>query len=196
MIKLKKTEHQSNQCTIFNCSLLMTGIGGTLRDWRRILQVACALHIITPILGNYFPESPRWLLARKSNSHESELKSILMNIAKTNKTFCDKTEQRIDLIVKTNNDTEKYEPQSKNDRFIHIFRYCINICKVFGQSLFTYISYGSKLFYVLHCRHRILITRTLIMFWNWFTNAFIIYGLNNNWKELTGNLITNLLIGS
>ena len=100
----------------------MTGIGGTLRDWRRILQVACALHIITPILGNYFPESPRWLLARKSNSHESELKSTLMRIAKINKRFNDKTEQKIDLILKINNDTENNEPQSKHDRFIDIFR--------------------------------------------------------------------------
>ena len=100
----------------------MTGIGGTLRDWRRILQVACALHIITPILGNYFPESPRWLLATKSSSHESELKSILMKIAKTNERFSDKTEQRIDLILGMTNDTENHEQQSKDDRFIHIFR--------------------------------------------------------------------------
>ena len=116
------TKHQSNYHIFFNCSLLMTGIGGTLRDWRRILQVACALHIITPILGNYFPESPRWLLARKSNSNESELKSTLMRIAKINKRFSDKTEQKIDLILKINNDTENNEPQSKHDRFIDIFR--------------------------------------------------------------------------
>ncbi len=33
------------------------------RDWKVILQVLSALHIITPILMNFVPESPRWLLA-------------------------------------------------------------------------------------------------------------------------------------
>ena len=77
----------------------------------------------------------------------------------------DNTEQKIDMILKTNKD-EKKEDESGQDRFIHIFK------------------------------HRVLLFRTLIMFWNWFTNAFIIYGLRLNWQELTGNLITNLVIGS
>ena len=107
----------------YRCSLLMTAIGGTLRNWRHILQVTSALHIITPILCKYFPESPRWLLARKNDRHESEIKSVLIEIAKTNVTYSNESENKIDSILKLSNNEEKNEPQHNTDRFIHIFRY-------------------------------------------------------------------------
>ena len=101
----------------------MTAIGGSLRNWRQILQVTSALHIITPILCKYFPESPRWLLARKNDRYESEIKSILIEIVKTNGTYSNESEQKIDSILKLSNNEEKKEPQPSKDRFIHIFRY-------------------------------------------------------------------------
>ena len=101
----------------------MTAIGGTLRNWRHILQVTSALHIITPILCKYFPESPRWLLARKDNRYESEIKSILIKVAKTNGKYSNETEQIIDLTLNLSGNEEKNEPQHNKNRFIHIFRY-------------------------------------------------------------------------
>ena len=107
----------------YRCSLLMTAIGGTLRNWRHILQVTSALHIITPILCKYFPESPRWLLAGKNDRHESEIKSIMIEISKTNGTYSNESDQKLDSILKLSNSEEKNEPQHSKDRFIHIFRY-------------------------------------------------------------------------
>ena len=175
----------------------MTAIGGTLRNWRYILQVTSALHIITPILCKYFPESPRWLLARKNDRHKSEIKSILIEIAKTNGRYSNETEQKIDSTLNLSNNVGKNEPQHNKNRFIHIFRYHYLfefVSKSNGYKHFSSIEHLSD--QCIFFRHRILILRSLIMFWNWFTNSFIIYGLGLNWKELTGNLIMNLIIGS
>lgn len=38
--------------------------------------------------------------------------------------------------------------------------------------------------------------RTLIMYWNWFTASFIVYGLDLNWQTLSKNLFGNFVIGS
>ena len=126
----------------YRCSLLMTAIGGTLRNWRHILQVTSALHIVTPILCKYFPESPRWLLARKNDRHESEIKSILIEITKTNETYSNETEQKIDLILILSSNEEKNEPQHKKDHFIHIFS---------GKFSCQYLYFA--MFYVYHIDH-------------------------------------------
>lgn len=42
----------------------------------------------------------------------------------------------------------------------------------------------------------ILLKRTLILWFNWFTVAFIIYGLNLNWQALTGSIFVNFVIYS
>jgi OCT family organic cation transporter-like MFS transporter 2 len=38
--------------------------------------------------------------------------------------------------------------------------------------------------------------QTLIMYFNWFTTAFIMYGLALSWENLTGGLFLNFLIGT
>ena len=43
---------------------------------------------------------------------------------------------------------------------------------------------------------RIMATRTLILYYNWFVNSFILYGLGLNWQALTGSLFTNFMIGA
>ena len=42
----------------------------------------------------------------------------------------------------------------------------------------------------------ILLKPTFIMWFNWFTVAFIIYGLNLNWQALTGSVFLNFVIYS
>ena len=42
----------------------------------------------------------------------------------------------------------------------------------------------------------ILLKRTLILWFNWFTVSFIIYGLNLNWQALTGSVFLNFVVYS
>ena len=42
----------------------------------------------------------------------------------------------------------------------------------------------------------ILLKRTLIIWFNWFTVSFIIYGLNLNWQTLTGSVFLNFVVSS
>lgn len=45
-------------------------------------------------------------------------------------------------------------------------------------------------------KHPTLRLHTLIMYFNWFTTAFIMYGLALSWENLTGGLFLNFLIGT
>merc|ERR1719422_2193726 len=45
-------------------------------------------------------------------------------------------------------------------------------------------------------RHPTLRIHTLIMYFNWFTTAFIMYGLALSWQQLTGGLFLNFIIGT
>merc|ERR1719369_1082179 len=45
-------------------------------------------------------------------------------------------------------------------------------------------------------RHPTLCLHTFIMYFNWFTTAFIMYGLALSWQELTDGLFLNFLIGT
>ena len=45
-------------------------------------------------------------------------------------------------------------------------------------------------------RHPTLRLHTLVMYFNWFTTAFIMYGLALSWQELTDGLFLNFLIGT
>ena len=99
----------------------MVGIGGGFKDWRRILQVTSALHLVTPLLANYFPESPKWLLARKDIGRESELRSILTNAASVNGKYNDDSEKKIETLFLNNTKTDSVE--NTKDRFVDTLRY-------------------------------------------------------------------------
>merc|ERR1719322_1344067 len=45
-------------------------------------------------------------------------------------------------------------------------------------------------------KHPILRLQTSIMYFNWFTTAFIMYGLALSWQNLTGGLFLNFIIGT
>ena len=45
-------------------------------------------------------------------------------------------------------------------------------------------------------RHPTLRIHLLIMYFNWFTTAFIMYGLALSWQNLTGGLFLNFIIGT
>merc|ERR1719348_339391 len=45
-------------------------------------------------------------------------------------------------------------------------------------------------------KHPVLRYQTSIMYFNWFTTAFIMYGLALSWQNLTGGLFLNFIIGT
>ena len=45
-------------------------------------------------------------------------------------------------------------------------------------------------------KHPTLRIHVLIMYFNWFTTAFIMYGLALSWQNLTGGLFLNFIIGT
>ena len=57
-------------------------------------------------------------------------------------------------------------------------------------------SKGSQGSFLDIIRHPTLRLHTLIMYFNWFTTAFIMYGLALSWQNLTGGLFLNFIIGT
>jgi len=55
---------------------------------------------------------------------------------------------------------------------------------------------GAKGSFLDIMRHPTLRMHTLIMYFNWFTTAFIMYGLALSWQDLTGGLFLNFIIGT
>ena len=102
----------------------MVGIGAGFRDWRRILQVTSVLHIATPLLAQYFPESPKWLLAKNDISKISELKTVLKYAAKVNGKYNEDSEKKIEALLSTK-EHSKLDINTK-DRFIDTLRYVLH----------------------------------------------------------------------
>lgn len=138
------------------------------RDWKAILQILSALHIITPLLMNFVPESPRWLLASNNKTKMLEARDILEKAAKVNKTFKEEETNALLDDLTTPKSTEELQREQVREKlgFLDLFR------------------------------HRVLLKRSLVMMFNWFTNSFILYGLALNWQSLTGDLFTNFMIGA
>jgi len=57
-------------------------------------------------------------------------------------------------------------------------------------------SKGSQGSFLDIIRHPTLRLHVLIMYFNWFTTAFIMYGLALSWQNLTGGLFVNFIIGT
>ena len=102
-------------------SLLMVGIGGGFKDWRRILQATSVLHIATPLLANYFPESPKWLFATNVIRKESELRSVLKNAAQINGKYNEYCEKKIEALFLTKE--ESIFDKDTKDKFVDTLRY-------------------------------------------------------------------------
>lgn len=124
------------------------------------------MHIITPVLINYLPESPRWLLATNKKVKMDEAKGILEDAALKNGTLNEDTRAMLDVLATPMSDSELQKARSEQLGFLDLFR------------------------------HSVLRRRALVMYFNWFANSFILYGLSLNWQSLTGSLFTNFIIGA
>ena len=152
-----------NKLPFPNFRLIVPLIAYITRDFRSILQLLSAVHILTPFILNYVPESPRWLLATNNEHKKLEAKEILIQASKMNQKPHEETQEKLEDLL--NNKDSKSNPQQKLG-FLDLFK------------------------------HKILLKRTLIMYFNWFINSFIVYGLLLNWQSLTGNLFVNFCIGA
>ena len=103
-------------CYNSTCRLTIPFVAWMTRDWKTILQVVSALHIVTPLLMNYVPESPRWLLSSSNKAKREQAREILENAAKKNGTWNETTEQKLNLLVEGSTD-EKNEDKIENLRF-------------------------------------------------------------------------------
>ncbi len=95
------------------------------RDWKVVLQVLSALHIVTPILMNYVPESPRWLLATKKPAKIAEAKDILEEAATMNGIMSDEIKGRLVELTreKTAEEEAAANPQNTQLGFLDLFRF-------------------------------------------------------------------------
>lgn len=95
------------------------------RDWKTILQVVSALHIVTPWLMNYVPESPRWLLSSPKKAKREQCREILENAAKKNGNWDETTEQKLNSLVEGSSDQnegDKIEYLRFTGMSVHDFR--------------------------------------------------------------------------
>eukprot|EP00096_Caligus_rogercresseyi_P005818 TRINITY_DN21847_c0_g1_i1.p1 TRINITY_DN21847_c0_g1~~TRINITY_DN21847_c0_g1_i1.p1 ORF type:complete len:490 (-),score=44.93 TRINITY_DN21847_c0_g1_i1:140-1609(-) len=140
---------------------LSVALAWGLRDWKPMIQILSGLHILTPIILHWVPESPRWLLASKKERHQTAAEEILRKIISFNK-----------------GDSEAFEANLATQR------------DAIQKKQTAYRPYYT-IFKIKTLRNR-----SLILFINWFTNSLVLYGLNLNWKSLTGNLFTNFAIAA
>ena len=86
-----------------------------------------AVHIITPLLMNFVPESTRWLLASERLERRQESKATMKDAAIANGIYTQETDDKIEAIVNKN----VSPTQSKNKAgFLVIFRYGSIILKL------------------------------------------------------------------
>lgn len=85
-----------------------------VRDYRMVYQGFAGLHIITPILLLWVPESPRWLLSQNNIDKQDKAIEILTKIANSKRLHYDPKG------FKSNKSTNDTTPE-KVDRFSLIF---------------------------------------------------------------------------
>ena len=103
-----------------NRRLGIAGVAALGRDWKSMLTWISAVHIITPLLMNFVPESSRWLLASERLERRQEAKATMKDAAIANGIYTQETDDKIEALVNKNVSST----QSKNKAgFLVIFRY-------------------------------------------------------------------------
>ena len=97
----------------------IAGVAALGRDWKSMLTWISAVHIITPLLMNFVPESSRWLLASERLERRQEAKSTMKDAAIANGIYTQDTDTKIDALVHKN--VSSTQSKSKAG-FLVIFR--------------------------------------------------------------------------
>ena len=72
-----------------------------------------ALHILTPLLMNYVPESPRWLLTSTKKAKREEAREILETASKMNGAWNDESEAKLNALI---NDDEMSKGKQNTEK--------------------------------------------------------------------------------
>lgn len=140
------------------------------RDWMTLQFLVSAPPILFVFYYWLVPESVRWLLAKK---HNTRAERIIKNAAKINgvvlsdatlASFIDKSDES-DCNTKLNPKLNYAEQEIQT------------------WSLFVGI-----------IKSRVLVTRMIILIYNWATCAFVYYGLSLNATNLSGNKFVNFAL--
>ena len=104
-----------------NCYRLgIAGVAALGRDWKSMLTWISAVHIITPLLMNFVPESSRWLLASERLERRQEAKATMKDAAIANGIYTQDTDDKIEALVHKNATST---PSKNKAGFLVIFRY-------------------------------------------------------------------------
>ena len=103
--------------TNYSIRLGVVGAAAAGRDWKTLLQSISAVHIVTPLLMNFVPESPRWLLASDRLERRQEAKSIVKDAAIYNGIYTEETDSKIDALI-----NKEVQSKKKTLGFLDIFR--------------------------------------------------------------------------
>ena len=104
-----------------NCYRLgIAGVAALGRDWKSMLTWISAVHIITPLLMNFVPESSRWLLASERLERRQEAKATMKDAAIANGIYTQDTDDKIEALVHKNASST---PSKNKAGFLVIFRY-------------------------------------------------------------------------
>ena len=98
----------------------IAGVAALARDWKLMLQWISAIHIITPLLMNFVPESTRWLLASERLERRQEAKAIMKDAAESNGLYTQDSEAKMDALI--HKDVRKASVK-KTQGFLSIFGY-------------------------------------------------------------------------
>ncbi|XP_052828501.1 organic cation transporter protein [Octopus bimaculoides] len=158
--------------------ILLAGVAYVLRKWHHLLYAATIPHILIVIIAlKYLPESPRWLL---NEGRFASVEESFSRIARTNKKD---NEDMIKLIRKLQRDAE-----SKSE---------------FDGKIIENVNHGNnrkvkdKTYTAIDLLKRPRRAMISINLWfNWFVNAMIYYGVTLNSVDMSGNRYLNFLLMS
>ncbi|XP_036364376.1 organic cation transporter protein-like isoform X2 [Octopus sinensis] len=159
--------------------IILAGVAYVLRKWHHLLYATTIPHILFVIIAlKYLPESPRWLLneGRFERAEES-----FNRIARTNKKD---NEDMIKLIRKLQRDAES--KSEFNGKIIETVNHGNNR-KTKDKTYYTAIDLLKK-------PRRAMISINL--WFNWFVNAMIYYGVTLNSIDMSGSRYLNFLLMS
>ena len=97
----------------------VAGVAALGRDWKSMVQWISVVHIITPLLMNFVPESTRWLLASDRLEKRQEAKAIMREASEANGLHDQDTDSRMDALI---HKEVKAKNAKKSLGFLVIFR--------------------------------------------------------------------------
>ncbi|XP_059171464.1 organic cation transporter protein-like isoform X2 [Physella acuta] len=154
----------------------LAGLAFLIRDWQYLLVAITAPLIIFYFMWCFIPESPRWQIQK---GHYSKARKTVLKAARVNKK---EVPDSVLNAILPHKDCEKEFMLAKDT--------VDNGGNVKDKSNENSKGRLTDLF-----KSRVLFTRSIIIFFNWFVISLTFYGLNFNTRNLgTGSIFLNLFL--